>query len=293
VAVYSTRTATAELLLGAGLWGFGFVASRWAMAAFGPLTLTAARFGLACLVGLVFCLCVPSLRRSLSLREWKLSFSPGFFLGLTLVLQNYGLQYTSIAKSGFITCLYVITVPLISRFFLKHRLPHNHFIWVLVSLVGAALVCELDSFRWNGGDALTLACSFAAALQILEVGRLCSRSKSPFVFTLGQAFWASLLPLAGAWAWESLPAAVPPKAWWGLAELVFGASLLSFFIQLRAQRILSASTVSLLFLLESPFAAFFGFWLEGEILRPTQLCGALLILAAAAFSVWEAEAHSK
>ncbi len=283
----SSHKALAELLLAGCLWGFGFVAIEWGLRSFGPLTLNAIRFGLSFLVGTAFAYCVPALRKNLRLADAKLACFPGLLLGLTLILQTYGLQYTSITKSGFITCLYVVFVPLIGHFFLGDKVQRSHFLWVTVSLVGAALICQLDSLSLNFGDMLTLICAVAAALQILEVSRLSVRTQSALAFTLGQVFWATLIPLAGAVFLESWPQApLVPKSIYGLSILILGVTLLSYCIQIRVQRVLSASLVSLIFLIESPFAAGFAYFLEGERVTLLQGVGGVLILIAAAGSIY-------
>lgn len=283
----SSRRALAELLFAACLWGFGFIGIRWGLLSLGPLTLNATRFGLSFLVGIVFCFSLPSLRHGLRWSDAKLGCFPGLLLGMTLVLQTYGLQYTTITKSGFITCLYVVFVPLISYFFLGQKVNRTHSLWVGVSLVGAALICQLDSFVLNIGDVFTLACAVTAALQILEVSRLSARTQSALGFTLSQVFWATLIPLGGALFFEPLPTfPLPLKSVVGVSILAFGVTLLAFCIQVRAQRVLSASLVSLIFLIESPFAAVFAYFLEGERLTISQTGGAFLILFASAGSIY-------
>jgi drug/metabolite transporter (DMT)-like permease len=65
----------------------------------------------------------------------------------------------------------------------------------------------------------------------------------------------------------------------GLFSLTFGSTLIAFAFQVKAQKILSPSVVSLLFLLEAPFATFFGLLFLGEELRSDQWLGAALILS--------------
>ena len=69
-----------------------------------------------------------------------------------------------------------------------------------------------------------------------------------------------------------------------ISGLLFNAivvSILAFWIQVRAQGAISPSVISLLFLLESPFAALFGYLCLGETLNPPQFLGGFLILLSA------------
>jgi drug/metabolite transporter (DMT)-like permease len=279
----SQKRALIELVFAASLWGFGFIAARWGLESLTPLWLNAARLLLSFIFGVPLAMLFCGLHRDFSWRQFQLGASPGFWLGACLVLQTYGLQYTTVTKSGFITCLYVLFVPLIERIFFGRRTSMTHYAWTGVAIVGAALVCEVDTLKVNLGDWLTLGCAVAAAFQIVEVGRLSQHHRSPFIFTISQALWASLLPLLGAVIWEPTPQfPLTQQAWAGLGMLIFGSTLLAFVIQSRTQRVISAPVVSLLFLLESPFAAIFAFFLMGERLQPLQAVGGALILISAA-----------
>lgn len=278
----SRKRAYIELVFAASLWGFGFVALRWTLMGIGPLWTNALRLILSFGFGFLPILIWVPWRRRFRACDLALGAIPGFWLGVCLLFQTYGLQYTSVAKSGFITCLYVVFVPIFARLFYGHRITLQHFLWVAIALIGAALMCNLDLNQFNLGDGLTLACALACAFQILEVGRFSPRAHSSYVFTIGQCGVAGILPLIAAIFLEAppdYPLAALPFA--GLATLIFGSSLLAFGIQARTQRFLTAPVVSLLFLLESPFAAFFGYLILAESLTFLQAMGCLLILLAA------------
>ena len=65
----------------------------------------------------------------------------------------------------------------------------------------------------------------------------------------------------------------------GLLMLGIGSTLIAFYLQIKAQKVLSSTVSSLFFLLESPFALLFAFFLLGESLNMKQGIGALLIIA--------------
>jgi drug/metabolite transporter (DMT)-like permease len=282
----SRQRALAELVFAGAIWGLSFIAIRWSLLSFTPLWLNTLRFLISFLAALPFVLYFSRGRRALLFADSRLSFLPGLYLGATLILQTFGIRLTSIAKSSFITCLYVVFVPVVARLWLKHPFTLLHAFCVFLSLCGAAILCELHSLSMNFGDFLTLLCALFATLQIIEVGRVTQRVQSAFGFTVWQSFWACLLPLAGALIWEPLPQGpVHSLAVLGLAILSVGATLLAFAIQTRAQRVISPAVVSLLFLLESPFAVVFALLLLNEPITPHQIVGGTLILIASALSV--------
>ncbi|MEK7357380.1 MAG: DMT family transporter [Bdellovibrionota bacterium] len=264
--------AVIELIAAGALWGFGFVAATWALAGMTPLAITGWRFVIAVVVGGAIVVAMPKLRRDLNWRGFFAAAAPGLFISLSLVTQTYGLRFTTATKSGFITILYVLLVPLLERLWLKRAVPKYHVVYVLGALVGVALICDLPSAftaspgstsreSLNVGDALTLLCAVFAALQIIWYGRIQDRIGSSFVFNLYQSIWAGVIPLAISLAIEPMPAIPEASVLYGLLMLSLGSTLIAFALQIRAQKKISPSLASLLFLLESPFAALFAFFL--------------------------------
>jgi drug/metabolite transporter (DMT)-like permease len=248
---------------------------------------------------------------------------PGFLVAGTVMLQTWGLQYTTATKSGFLTCLYVLIVPLLEAVTGRQKLQLRTLICAALALIGVGFMTGLDQalgfsqpaanispellakMRLNWGDVLTLGCALAASGHIIAVGRSVEKARQltgqeldSFRFNVHQSIWAGLpllaltLPIFGvnvsplgdqAHAW---PLASAWAAGWkpiaGLLMLAIGSTLIAFALQVRAQKSLNPSLASLIFLLESPFAAIFAFWLLGETLGGPQLFGAALIMGSVA-----------
>ena len=116
--------------------------------------------------------------------------------------------------------------------------------------------------------------------------RVSGFADSPFVFNVFQAVWAALIPTLFALKFEPFPS-LPwsPLSIAGLLILACASTLLAFLIQVRSQRVLPSSVVSMMFLLESPFAALFAFFLFHETMSPSMWLGAFCILTAAVGAV--------
>src|SRR6185436_10170435 len=84
-------------------------------------------------------------------------------------------------------------------------------------------------------------------------------------------------------AWPAWPP--PPRAIFGFAFVAMVSTIFAFWLQIRAQRVLDASLSSLIFLLESPAAAIFGFLLLAERLSTSAWIGAAMMLSATALAV--------
>ncbi len=287
--------ASLELLLAAALWGFGFIGTRWALDVLSPMEVTFMRFSLAGFVGL------PLLLFASGLRDWRryvrLGVWPALFLFGLLVFHAWGLQYTTATKSGFITTLYVVFVPIIELVLLRRRFPPMLGVAIAVALLGTGLIVNIGFGALNVGDLLTLVSALFAAAQIYSLGitgRLVPRA---FLFIFYQCYWAALfsLPFVNFTDLSSKllnTAHIPAHFWVGFGILVFGSTILAFSLQARAQRHISATVASLICLLESPFAMIFAFVYLGEILTPLELLGAILIMAAAIMAIL-AEARPK
>jgi drug/metabolite transporter (DMT)-like permease len=280
------QTAVLELVLASLLWGFSFIATIWAFDALDALSTVTVRFVIVLVAGLPF-LWLPSLASSRSWAQARLVFWPGIFMGLSMVLQTWGLRYTTATKSSFITVLYVLMVPFIERVFLRRKLPPKIFLFAFMGLFGTALICQFQPFqpsllKWNIGDALTFGCAIAGALQIIFVGNSAAKIKSAFAFNLYQTLWALVIPILafpifGGFRFDGFTA----LSLFGLLFIAFGSTLVAFMLQVRAQKVLSNSLASMLFLLESPFAAVFAALFLSEQLDLPQWAGAVLIMAAA------------
>lgn len=282
--------AVLELILAAVFWGFGFIATIWALKFLSPSAIIFYRFLIAFSVSLIV-LILTKTPRATYIHEAKLTFLPGILLWATLFFQTWGLELTTATKSSFITTLYVMIVPVLMWGMRKEKLSFLHWIGVAMALLGTALIIDLHRLQtslevFNWGDFLTLLCAFAAAASIISIGNRTSRTKSPFAFNAFQSFWVTLiavvaLPFSERWNL----AGMSNEGWIGLMSLGLGSSLLAFWLQVRAQRVLSASVASLLFLLESPIACLFAFLLLNESMNPTQWLGAILIMIACSLTL--------
>ena len=117
-------------------------------------------------------------------------------------LQTFGLRYTTPARSGFITGLAVVIVPLIAKFLQGRRVGGPAWAGVTLAVVGLAMLT-----RPFGGDAtalvqlgdlLTLGCAFAYAFQIVWTSEFSPRhSLVALTFVqIAVTFLGSLLLLA-------------------------------------------------------------------------------------------------
>ena len=280
-----TRAAL-ELIFAGSLWGFGFVATIFALQEFTPAETLVYRFIIAGFIGEIIYLIIQG-PRFRSLRNDILKALPaGLLLASMLMLQTIGLKYTTATKSGFLTSLYVILVPLINFVIFRYGISWKNILFVFLALVGTYILVGGHIEGINTGDLWTVACSVMAALHIIYIGRVSNKVGNAFRFNNFQSLWCLLALLPLLLAQDSVKVStVSWMPWVGILILGLGSSIIAFYLQIRTQKILSDSTASMLFLLESPFAALFGFLILSERLSWFQTGGAVLILVASILQI--------
>lgn len=273
-----------ELIFACSLWGFGFVGVPLAQGSFNSFEVCFLRFFIPLAIWLTIATFAPSMRLSVSIL--RKTFIPGFFLAATLIPQTLGLLYTTATKSGFITTLYVLLVPIVEFTIFRRKPSGIIYLSLLLALLGAGLLVNLDFTAWNFGDSLTLLCALMSAFHILSLDKFHHPNATAFHLNMGQAFWVSALTLPFVIYSEFIsggaaqPFVLTSSALIGLLILAFGPSFLAFSLQIRAQAHLNPTQSSILFLLEAPFAMFFARVILNEQPSVTQLSGAFLILVA-------------
>lgn len=273
--------ADLALLAICAIWGSTFVVVKNALADASPLVFLVLRFTLAsALLLLVF-------RRTAALRQpgvGRAALVVGSLLCAGYIFQTVGLQYTTPAKSAFITSLSSVLVPVLIVLLFRRR-PGA---WALAGLAVAAvgsyfLTVPPGEFRVARGDLITFFCTVGFAGHIVAVGHYAPR----FAYTtlaVAQVLAALLctavaLPLAGLSGLET-----PLLVWSGrlLVALVVTAALatvLAFSVQTWAQQFTPPAHTALLFTTEPVFAALTSYLALGERLDGRGMLGAGLILA--------------
>ncbi len=268
------------LTLSTTVWGFGFVAARWTFTSFDPVWSTALRFSIAGGLSLPFLIYKKSFWRKGQVLA-KAAISSVFLFG-TLFFQTLGLNITTVAKSGFITTLYALFIPLLLMVFTGKNYRGTFWGFVLMALVGMGLMCNLEIKDLNVGDLLTLLCAICGALHIIYVGKVAA-GVEPVEFNFLQNFFVSIFAICVAVIFKG-PVNLSPlkdihsEALHGLLFLGIVSSMISFTIQVIAQKKIPAHIAGLIFLMESPFAAIFGYLVFGESLTLMNIFGALLIM---------------
>lgn len=282
------------LLLTALIWGTAFVAQSKAMDYIRPFTANGIR---TLLGGLVLLPLIPMFdrmkygakglapERKKELR--RNSIRAGFFCSLCLFsagsLQQYGLMYTTAGKSGFITALYIVLVPVCGIFFRK-RIPFRVWFCVLLALLGFYMLCVTEGLSINLGDILTLLCALCYTAHILTIDYFNQQDTDGVRIACTQFLFAGGLSVLLMFIFDhpSL-AAIWDAKWVIIYSGVFSCSI-AYTLQILGQRDTDPTIATLIMSLESVFAALSGWLILGETLSIKEFLGCVLVFIAVIFA---------
>lgn len=272
------------LLLTAMIWGFAFVAQRVGMEYIGPFTYNAVRFALGglSLYPLIFYLKGKNRNepqeKHLFVRQKRVG---GLLLGVVLFLaaslQQVGLQYTTAGKSGFITGLYVVFVPLVGVFF-RHKT--SLFLWIAVVLasIGMYLLSVTSLGTFSYGDMLTVFSALFWTVHVLLTGYLSPKMDS-IKLAQRQFFVCALLCSIVAVFVETVDFSQIIRAY---IPILYGGLLsvgVAYTLQVVVQKTAHPTYSAVILSLESLFAAIGGWIILNETLSLRSLIGCGLMLA--------------
>lgn len=269
------------LVVTAMIWGFAFVAQRVGAESVGAFVFNGIRFALGAVslipVYLIF-------EKEKSNREkFKRTLIAALVCGTVLfiasALQQYGIELTkSAGKSGFITGLYTVLVPIISFIIYKQKGSIGVWIGATLAVSGLFLLSVNESFTVEFGDILLLIGAFFWAAHILVIDKFIA-GVSPLRFASLQFAVCAVLNLIFAiffdtFEFEAIMTALVPLLYGGLASVG-----IAYTLQIIAQKHLDPTSAAIIFSLESVFSAIGGAIILGEEMSAKGYIGCVLIFS--------------
>lgn len=274
--------ANLTLLTAAAIWGVAFVAQRVGMEYIGPFTFNGIRFALGGLSLLPLIWYFRQQPPIVSHNAEKLSvIAVGLLAGLILFiaasLQQVGIMDTTAGKAAFITCLYIVLVPL-AGLLLKRRIVRSTWLGCALSILGLYLLCIKEDFTIGYGDMLELIGALFWTAHILLIDHV-SRRVDTLKLAAIQFATCSLLSLVVALGTESTTFPAVLQAGIPILYGGFGSVGIAYTLQIIGQKNSSPAHAALVLSMETVFAAIGGFLILGEILGSRELTGCALMLA--------------
>ncbi|MCH5304525.1 MAG: DMT family transporter [Ruminococcus sp.] len=274
------------LFIAALIWGTCFVAQSEGMDFVEPFTYNATRTLIGGLTLLPVIFCFKFLGKKKETREKlniKVSLIGGVFCGLALCvassLQQIGIVYTTAGKSGFITALYVIIVPLFQLVCGKNQ-PKRIWICVALAILGFYLLCIKGDFTVSVGDLLTLGCACVFAVHITVIDRFLKKGADGMIMSCVQFWVAGLIMLIPMFMFETPSIEGIYNARYTILYAGVLSSGIAYTLQIIGQRFTAPTTATLIMSLESVFAALSGWLILGEQLSFKEFFGCALVFIA-------------
>ena len=260
-----------------------FIAAKWALMDFPPMTLAFIRFLIAA-AGLYGVHRVWPGRRAIERRDW-----PKFaLLGVLAVVLNqacflYGLRFTSPTHGALLYGTTPVFVFLLAIPLLKERVTLLKLSGVLVTFAGAVVVVTGKGLQWGGmtwfGDLLIVLAVVAWALYTVIgkplVAKYGAVHTTAISLIAGTIFFApfGLFTLTGFDA-----AAVTARGWWSLLYIAIGTSIVAYTIWFWALDRMEATKLAVYNNMQPVITAILAFFLMGEQIGVRLIVGGVMVI---------------
>lgn len=279
------------LLMTAIIWGSAFIAQSKGADVIGSFTFNTVRYALA-VVALLPVIYIFSRKRN---REntvdqdipkangTKTLIIGGIATGIALFtassLQQYAMAFTTAAKAGFITTLYVILVPIVGIFLKKKIRP---IIWfcALLAVIGLYLLSiKPGTFSISRGDFFVLLCALAFTGHILIIDYFSPKTDgvklSCIQFAVVSIASFVAMMMTETFVLSEVLDAIIPLLYTGVLS-----SSVGYTCQIIAQKKADPVISSLILSLESVFAAIFGALILHESMSGREITGCAIMFVA-------------
>ena len=270
------------LLLASFFWGTTFVAQMLGMDEIGPFAYGMGRYVIGFFVVLLIWLALSGQRRKAREKGawqsgWKYGIGAGCIMFVGSAMQQVAMLYTTAGKTAFITCLYIIFVPLFARLIGK-RIRLENWLGAAVAVAGLYCLSIKGDFDLNFGDILAFIGAFFWSFHILFIDRYASRADGVEISAAQLGMCAILNTVAclclETFTWQQLVGAAVPILY--AAVLSSGVA---FTLQIMGQKTAEPAPAAVIMSLESVFGALGGWLVLGETMNYEEILGCCLMLA--------------
>lgn len=289
----SDRTKGNIILLATALiWGSGFIAQKLGMAFIGPFTFNSSRQIVGGLVLVPYALYELKKTGYLSRERYSIEIIDrhrrelikggiicGFLLCCATNLQQIGLATVSAGKSGFITAIYIVLVPIVGLLFGERN---SLRIWGCVGLAMAGfavLSLKGGDSGISQGDVLTLLSACFFAFQIVAVNAHVTKSNA-ILLSAAQMLFSAVLGCTVAFIFEHPTWLALLASWKPILYAGFVPTAIGYTGQVVGQKYTDPTIASLLMSCEAVFAVILGTLFLNEHMMLREALGCVIIFSA-------------
>ena len=267
------------LFLTAIIWGFAFVAQKVGAQYVGAFTFNGIRFVLGALS--LFPVIMLFEKEKSGKEKFRKTLIAGLIGGTVLflasTLQQYGVEITNSAgKSGFITGLYTVFVPIAAFIFMKKKTNILTWIGAVFAVGGLYLLCMTGDESVGLGDLVLLIGTVFWTVHILVIDKFVSEI-SPLRFAQIQFGVCAVLSIICALILEDISFTGIKDA---LIPILYGGLMsvgVAYTCQILGQKDADPTFAAIVLSTESVFAAIGGVLLQNETMTPSAYFGCVLI----------------
>lgn len=284
------------LLLTAAIWGVAFVAQSVGMDYVGPFTFNTVR---SLIGGIVLIPCIVLLKRINAgskdtagaaehasgdpAGQRKVLLTGGVACGVLLCiasnLQQFGIMYTSVGKSGFITAMYIVLVPVVG-IFLKKKAGVKIWCSVAIAVCGLYLLCMTDNgFSIQKGDLLLLLGAVVFSFHILTIDYFSPKVDGVKMSCI-QFFTCGILSMVCMFLFEQPQIGAILQAWMPIVYAGVMSCGVAYTLQIVGQKGMNPTVASLILSMESVISVIAGWLILHQKLSGRELLGCVLMFAA-------------
>lgn len=253
-------------------WGGSFPVTSIALKSIPPYSFLMLRFLIA---GVVLAAVFHKRLKNIN----KATVIGGIIVGLTMFLgtafQAVGLQYTTSSKSGFITGMYVVMVPILVAMIYKKLPDKNTIMGAVLALAGLAVISLNGTMALNYGDLLTVISALFFAFQILAVDKYAC-NVDPIMITMIEAFVTGGLGFIPAGAIEHFNMSLNVVSIGAVIYTSIFCTVIAYGVQNKMQPYTNPSHAAIIYLAEPVFCAIFSV-LVGDKITIKILIGCVII----------------
>lgn len=277
------------LLIAAFIWGSTFVAQRLGAMVMGPFTFLFWRSLTACAFLYPLSFIIKCYNKTPFIKKTKnyfpiilLLFLCGLSLFIASFLQQIGLKTTTAGKSGFLTSLYILFVPLLGLLLHKKVTPRI-WIGILIACIGSFLLSYDGGFTIRIGDLFTIISAVFFAVQILCIEKLNTNVSSFFICSI-QFTIVTIFSFIAMMVLENPSINELSKGWGAILYAGILSSGIAYTCQIIGQKSTNVNVSALLMSLESVFSLICGIIILDESLSILQFSGCILIFCGVIFA---------
>ncbi len=275
-----TLYGTAALTAASVLWGSEFVVAKDVLSVISPNWTNVIRFFLTS----VFALVIWNKNfRNASAGDLLKGAAGGLLMGLGYAFQTMGLATVNAGVNAFLSAAYVIIIPFIVWIIEKHRPGRRIFTGMFIAMAGVTMM----SVSETGGGRLIIGQGeiFSLIGAVFYAGAIVSvdyfTSDTDISLLTGMQFiFTFIVAAVMAFLTEPVPSVISAKIVYEFIYLIVFGTFFTQWLFNAGMKYVSSERGSVIFLLESVSAAFFGRIFLGEQLRLPQIAGSVLIISA-------------